>query len=175
MAGIGAGRTPGNTPSGYPGFFICGDSTRGVGEPTTNAWYSERCEYVMHNGSGAPSSYQAQGISSFNGVEEYNVTTGGVQFGPRIASHKLSSLWDVGNYKSIFSREYDGDSSDGFPGRLGGNDKLANPALTEHYNFCTGESYGMAGDPSPATSEDSVPTACFAGGGCCQCTVVVIP
>ncbi len=155
LAGIGAGRTPGDTPG--PMGPLCGDSTRGINEPTTNAWYSERCEYDMGG--------CAQAISSFNGVEEYNVTTGGVQFGPRIASHKLSSLWDVGNYKSIFSREYDGDSSDGFPGRLGGNDKLANPSLTEHWNFYTGESYGFAGDVSGCNSECSLPAACFAGGG----------
>ena len=49
------------------------------------------------------STFSAKAVSYINSVEEYNVTTGGAQFGPRISGFQLSSMWDVGNYKSLFS------------------------------------------------------------------------
>jgi len=139
LAGIGASRSHDT------------GGTMGVNCKTTPDWFSiqnSQCCYTI----GSFSSGYAYGTIGNNQIEEYSVTTGGVQFGPRISGHKLSSVWDVGNYKSLYTREkkvHHGHSC----GRLGTNASLANPSDTvAWYSIGVDCNYGK-------------PTEGFVGGG----------
>ena len=144
LGGVGMGRThtPNQSPSeNWTEDAIRDGSGRGHTQPTTNVWYNEFSDYCVGEG---PSSYSAKAVSYINTVEEYNVTTGGAQFGPRISGFQLSSMWDVGNYKSLFSRDKGNNCSDGIVGKLATNDFYADTSLSSSYSgSAEGTDYGM--------------------------------
>ncbi len=144
LGGVGMGRT---TAEGvYPN--IKDASGRGTDSQTTAAWYNEYSDYHIAHGS----SYTARATSYINTVEEYNTTTGGVQFGPRITPFNLSTMWDAGNYKSFFAPDRKDNVTDGIHGRLGTTDFYANTNMTasQFSGSTAGTDYGQytAGAPS---------------------------
>lgn len=152
LAGVGMGRTHTPAQSSSPNNneeAICDGTGRGNSQPTTNAWYNEYADYCIAH---STPSYTAKAVSYINNVEEYNVTAGGVQFGPRISGFQLSTIWDAGNYKNFSSIDEGSDNSDGIVGKFGTNDFYANTNMTASVfsGSIAGTDYGQytAGAPS---------------------------
>ena len=152
LAGVGMGRTHTPNQSPAPNFnenAICDGTGRGHSQPTTNAWYNEYADYCISHTS---ENYTAKAVSYINNVEEYNVTTGGTQFGPRISGFQLSTIWDAGNYKNFSSIDEGSDNTDGIVGKFGTNDIYAKTNMTASVfsGSSAGTDYGQytAGAPS---------------------------